>query len=160
MTTQKNKNRKLQLKRTKKQITHVSCVLHFEHAQLLGHVEAVDEVAPKHQRVLGREHSVDPAWQHTDARCYYGQINTLIYVRRWTDGRTDGWSDWLTILLLEVFHLGQNTFRYGVYYCSIINLLWSLMSKMSTTFRSVSYGACSRTGVTCVASDVGEIIWL
>ena len=30
---------------------------------------------------------------------------------------------------------------------SIINLLWSLMSKMSTTFQSVSYGPCSRTGV-------------
>ena len=42
-------------------------------------------------------------------------------------------------------------------YCSIINLLWSLMSKMSTTFRSVSYGPCSRTGFTCVASDFGEI---
>ena len=28
-------------------------------------------------------------------------------------------------------------------HCSIINLLWSLMSKMSTTFRSVSYGPCS-----------------
>ena len=27
------------------------------------------------------------------------------------------------------------------------------MSKMSTTFRSVSYGPCSRTGVTGVASD-------
>ena len=36
-------------------------------------------------------------------------------------------------------------------YCSIINLLWSLMSKLSTTFRSVSYGPCSRIGVTCVA---------
>ena len=43
-------------------------------------------------------------------------------------------------------------------YFSIINLLWSLMSKMSTTFRSVSYGPCSRTGVTCVASDFGGII--
>ena len=41
-------------------------------------------------------------------------------------------------------------------YCSIINLLWRLMSK-STTFPSVSYGPCSRTGVTCVASDFGEI---
>ena len=38
-------------------------------------------------------------------------------------------------------------------YCSTINLLWSLMSK-STTFRSISYGPCSRTGVTCVASDL------
>ena len=34
-------------------------------------------------------------------------------------------------------------------YCSVINLLWSLMSKMSTTFRPVSYGPCSLTGVTC-----------
>ena len=32
-----------------------------------------------------------------------------------------------------------------IVYCNIINLLWSLMSKMSTTFRSVSYGPCSRT---------------
>ena len=32
-------------------------------------------------------------------------------------------------------------------YCSIINLFRSLMSKMNTTFRSVSYGPCSRTGV-------------
>jgi len=31
---------------------------------------------------------------------------------------------------------------------------------MSTTFRSVSYGACSRTGVTCVAADFGGIIKL
>ena len=38
-------------------------------------------------------------------------------------------------------------------YCSVINLLWSLMSKLSTTFRPVIYGPCSRTGVTCVASD-------
>ena len=30
------------------------------------------------------------------------------------------------------------------------------MSKMSTMFRSVSYGPCSRTGVTCVASDFGR----
>ena len=43
-------------------------------------------------------------------------------------------------------------------YCSIINLFWSLMSKLSTTFQSVSYGPCSRTGVTCVASDFGGII--
>ena len=35
-------------------------------------------------------------------------------------------------------------------YCSIINLLWSLMLKMSTTFRSVSYGPCLRTDVTPV----------
>ena len=41
-------------------------------------------------------------------------------------------------------------------YCSIINLLWSLMSKISMMFRSVSYGPCSRTGVTCVASDFGR----
>ena len=27
-------------------------------------------------------------------------------------------------------------------------------------FRSISYGPCSRTGVTCVASDFGGIIWL
>ena len=40
------------------------------------------------------------------------------------------------------------------------HLLWSLMSKMSTTFQSVSYGPCSRTGVTCVSSDFGGIIWL
>ena len=33
------------------------------------------------------------------------------------------------------------------------------MSKMSTMFRSVSYGPCSRTGVTCVVSDFGGIIW-
>ena len=32
------------------------------------------------------------------------------------------------------------------------------MSKMSTTFRSVSYGTCSRSGVTRVASDFGGII--
>ena len=32
------------------------------------------------------------------------------------------------------------------------------MSKVSTTFRSVSYGPCPRTGVTCVASDFGGII--
>ena len=32
------------------------------------------------------------------------------------------------------------------------------MSKMGTTFRSVSYGPCSRTGFTCVASDFGGII--
>ena len=44
------------------------------------------------------------------------------------------------------------------YYCSIINLLWSLKSKMSTTFRPVIYGPCSRTGVTCVASDFGRKI--
>ena len=31
------------------------------------------------------------------------------------------------------------------------------MSKMSTTFRSVSHGPCSRTGVTSVASDFGGI---
>ena len=37
-------------------------------------------------------------------------------------------------------------------YCSIINLLWSLKSKMSTTFRPGIYGPCSRTGVTCVAT--------
>ena len=43
-------------------------------------------------------------------------------------------------------------------YCSVINIFWSLMSKMSTTFRSVSYGLCSCTGVTCVASDFGGII--
>ena len=43
-------------------------------------------------------------------------------------------------------------------YFSMINLLWRFMSKMSTTFRSVSYGPCSRTGVTCVASDFGGII--
>ena len=30
-------------------------------------------------------------------------------------------------------------------YCSIINLLWSLMSKMSTMFQSVSYRLCSRS---------------
>ena len=35
------------------------------------------------------------------------------------------------------------------------NLLWSLMSKMSTTFRSVSYGPYSRTDFTGVASDFG-----
>ena len=29
------------------------------------------------------------------------------------------------------------------------------MSKMSTMFRPVIYGPCSRTGVTCVAADVG-----
>ena len=40
-----------------------------------------------------------------------------------------------------------------VVYCSIINLLWSIMSKMSMTFWSISYGPCSCTGVTCVASD-------
>ena len=28
---------------------------------------------------------------------------------------------------------------------------------MGTTFRPVSYGPCSRTGVTCVASDFGGI---
>ena len=44
-----------------------------------------------------------------------------------------------------------------IVYCSIINLLWSLKSKMSMTFRSVSYGPCSRTGVTCVASDFEAI---
>ena len=33
------------------------------------------------------------------------------------------------------------------------------MSK-STTFRSVSYGPCSCTGVTCVASDFGGIIYV
>ena len=43
-------------------------------------------------------------------------------------------------------------------YSSIINLVRSLMSKMSTTFRSVSYGPCSRTGVTSVASDFSRII--
>ena len=43
-------------------------------------------------------------------------------------------------------------------YRSIINLLWSLMSKMSMTFQSVSYGPCSHTGVTCVAADFGGII--
>ena len=32
------------------------------------------------------------------------------------------------------------------------------MSKMSTTFRSVSYRPCSRNGVTCVASDFGGVI--
>ena len=37
--------------------------------------------------------------------------------------------------------------------CNIINLLWSLKLKLSTTFRPVIYGPCSRTGVTCVASD-------
>ena len=31
------------------------------------------------------------------------------------------------------------------------------MSKLSTMFRSVSYGPCSHTGVTCVASDFGGI---
>ena len=41
---------------------------------------------------------------------------------------------------------------------SIIKLLWSLMSKMSTKFRSVSYRPYSRTGVTCVASDFGGMI--
>ena len=30
------------------------------------------------------------------------------------------------------------------------------MPKMCTMFRSVSYGTCSRTGVTCVALDFGE----
>ena len=34
------------------------------------------------------------------------------------------------------------------------------MSKLGTTFRSVSYGPCSRTGVTCVASDFGGIIYI
>ena len=42
-------------------------------------------------------------------------------------------------------------------YCSIINLLWSLKSKMSTTFL-VQYRPCSRTGVACVVSDFGGII--
>ena len=37
------------------------------------------------------------------------------------------------------------------------HLLWSLMSKMSTTFQSISYGPCSRTGVTCVASDFANL---
>ena len=48
--------------------------------------------------------------------------------------------------------------RYYLYYCStcIINLL----AMMSTTFRPVIYGPCSRTGVTCVVSDFGGIIWL
>ena len=45
-------------------------------------------------------------------------------------------------------------------YCSIINLLWSLMPKMSTMFRSVSNGPCSRTGVTWVASDFGVCLFL
>ena len=44
--------------------------------------------------------------------------------------------------------------------CNIINLLWSLKSKLSMTFLHVIYGPCSRTGVTCVASDFGGIIWL
>ena len=52
----------------------------------------------------------------------------------------------------------ENTCYHTIAYCSIINLLWSLKSKMSTTFRSVSYGPCSRTGVMCVASDFGRII--
>ena len=43
----------------------------------------------------------------------------------------------------------------GIYFIDlcIIKLLWSLMSKRSTTFRSIDYGPCSRTGVMCVASD-------
>ena len=39
-------------------------------------------------------------------------------------------------------------------YCRIINLLWSLLSKMSTMFRSVSYRPCSCTGVTCVLPQI------
>ena len=54
--------------------------------------------------------------------------------------------------------LGVNKPTLFPVYCSIINLLWSLMSKMSTTFRSVSYGPCSCTGVTCVASDLPNIL--
>ena len=33
------------------------------------------------------------------------------------------------------------------------------MSKLSTMFRSISYGPCSHTGVTCVASDFGGNIF-
>ena len=33
-------------------------------------------------------------------------------------------------------------------YFGIIYLLWSILSYMNTTFRSISYGPCSRTGVT------------
>ena len=45
----------------------------------------------------------------------------------------------------------------GLLYYNLIDF-GALLSKMSTTFRSVSYGPCSRTGVTCVASDFGGII--
>ena len=63
---------------------------------------------------------------------------------------------------IKLFHLLVNILFMAprMLYCSIMNLLWSLMSKMSTTFLSVSYRPCSRTGVTCVASDFGGIIWL
>ena len=87
------------------------------------------------------------------------------------------WTWWIMVLEVSSFrdegHIGWIFFNKGtnlflnilfigprMVYCSIINLLWSLMSKMSTTFRPVSYGPCSRTGVTCVASDFGGIIWL
>ena len=43
-------------------------------------------------------------------------------------------------------------------YCSMIDLLRSIFVKASTTFQCVSYGPCSRTDVTCVASDFGGII--
>ena len=63
--------------------------------------------------------------------------------------------DWRCMLLVNILFMVPR-----MVYCSIINLIWSLVSKMSTTFRSVSYGPCSRTGVTCVASDFGRIFWL
>ena len=44
-------------------------------------------------------------------------------------------------------------------YCSMITYFGALFVEARTTFRSVSYGTCSRTGVTCVASDFGRIIW-
>ena len=43
-------------------------------------------------------------------------------------------------------------------YLSMIYLLWSIFAEASTTLRPVVYGPCSRTGVTCVASDLGGMI--
>ena len=73
-------------------------------------------------------------------------------------------NDYLYVRNHECNYLKCEHNTYGLYalfldtiiftvHCSIINLLWSLMSK-SVTFRSVSYGPCSHTGVACVASDV------
>jgi len=80
--------------------------------------------------------------------------------------RSDTWSSGVSHQLMTLWPANRQViieyivhgFKNGLLY--EFNLLWSINLSISTMFRPISYGPCSRTGVMCVGSDLGRIIWL